>query len=188
MAKLNIKGSGHDLIGLDISTSITGWTVLDDQGKLKAMGHIDLRKLKGLWAKIDFVSESLNIIPIAHNIKHIFVEESLQMFRSGMSSANTLSMLAKFNGLVSYVMRNIVEVDPVYLSASTARKNCGMTIRRGPDQLPAKKQAFEWVTDTLKKEWPRTKKGNIQQYCYDESDSFVIATAGWLQLARDENQ
>jgi hypothetical protein len=171
------------LIGLDISTSITGWTVLSlDDGSVEDMGYIDLRKLKNLWLKTDKSILELSELTKKYNIQHIFVEESLQMFRSGMSSSKTLSTLAKFNGLLSYGVRNLAEQEPQYLSASSARKTCGIQVRRGPDQLPAKKQAFKWVTEKLKKDWPVTKKGNIQQYCYDQADSFVIATAGWLQL------
>jgi hypothetical protein len=157
------------LIGLDISTSIT-------------MGHIDLRKLKNLWNKTDTSILALKELSDRYSIQHIFVEESLQVFRSGMSSSKTLSTLSKFNGLLSYSIRNLTDKEPIFLSANSARKTCGIQIRRGPGQLPAKKQAFKWVTEKLQKDWPVTKKGNIQQYCYDQADSFVIATAGWLQL------
>jgi hypothetical protein len=171
------------LIGLDISTSITGWTILNlDDGSVEDMGHIDLRKLKNLWHKTDISILALKELSDRYSIQHIFVEESLQVFRSGMSSSKTLSTLSKFNGLLSYSIRNLTDKEPIFLSANSARKTCGIQIRRGPGQLPAKKQAFKWVTEKLQKDWPVTKKGNIQQYCYDQADSFVIATAGWLQL------
>ena len=39
----------------------------------------------------------------AHDIQKIFIEENLQAFRPGFSSAKTLLTLARFNGIVSYL-------------------------------------------------------------------------------------
>ena len=37
------------ILGLDISTSITGYTLLNEDGELLECGHIDLRKEKNFF-------------------------------------------------------------------------------------------------------------------------------------------
>ena len=37
------------ILGLDISTSITGYTLLENDGTLNKIGHIDLRKEKNFF-------------------------------------------------------------------------------------------------------------------------------------------
>ena len=84
------------ILGLDISTSITGATVLDKRGKVIYCECWDTRKLKNVFNKGDTVQSHLKEIKKKYQIEHIFVEQSLQMFRSGFSSAKTLTTLSKF--------------------------------------------------------------------------------------------
>ena len=170
------------ILGLDISTSITGWSIVDmHSGVLIDKGHVDLRKIKGIWLKVDAMKAGLKNIAQKYQIKHVYVEESLQRYRSGMSSASTISLLAKFNGLVSYLARELIGVDPVYIASTSARKLNGIKIVR-KDPRDAKTQTFEWVSKHLNAVWPMTRYGNVQQYCYDQADAFVVARAGWVQL------
>ena len=41
------------ILGLDISTSITGFAIVDKSGKLLYTGHIDTRKEKNIFDKVD---------------------------------------------------------------------------------------------------------------------------------------
>ena len=58
------------VLGLDISTSCTGWCVLSSAGEIQDIGYIDLSKDKGLFRKgchvekeIDRIFEKYNIDP-----------------------------------------------------------------------------------------------------------------------------
>ena len=111
-------------LGLDISTSITGATVLDDNGKILYCEAWDMRNKNHFpspFIKADFVKNSLLDLTIKFRIEHIFVEQSLQAFRPGFSSAKTLLTLARFNGIVSYICLDVLGIEPEYISASTAR-------------------------------------------------------------------
>ena len=44
------------ILGLDISTSITGYTILDYNGNILACDHIDMRKVKNFFDKIQMVN------------------------------------------------------------------------------------------------------------------------------------
>ena len=97
------------ILGLDISTSCTGWCILNDSGTLVAMGSIKLAGSKSVYDKTEMVKKSFSDIKEKHPISHIYVEENLQAYRPGFSSAKTILALAKFNGIVSYVANEIFD-------------------------------------------------------------------------------
>ena len=119
------------ILGLDISTSITGYTVLDYEGNILACNHIDLRKEKNFFKKIQIVNSRLEDIVETWEIEKVYIEQSLQSFRSGFSSAQTLSLLSKINGIVSWLCYNMFEGEPHYIAATSARKAVGIKVPRG---------------------------------------------------------
>ena len=76
-------------MGLDISTSITGITILDKTGKVVICNAWDLRKYKGFFLKVEKTKVFLEEIAQNQEIEKIFIEQSLQSFRTGFSSAQT---------------------------------------------------------------------------------------------------
>ena len=70
------------ILGLDISTSITGYTILGHDGAILACGHIDLRKERDFFKKIEIVNAVLQGISQTYEIEKVYVEQSLQSFRS----------------------------------------------------------------------------------------------------------
>ena len=119
------------ILGLDISTSITGYTILDHGGKILACDHIDLRKEKNFFKKIQIVRKRLEDLEGEYPIELVYIEQSLQSFRSGFSSAQTLSLLSKINGIISWLCYNMFYGEPKYLAATSARKLCGIKIPKG---------------------------------------------------------
>ena len=166
------------ILGLDISTSITGYTILDNDGNIVVCDHIDLRKEKNFFQKASQIEVTLNSIRSLYFIEHVYIEQSLQSFRSGFSSAQTLSLLSKINGIVSWICYNIFGTDPQYLAATSARKLCGIRVPRGQK---AKAVALQFVVDNVPSfEVQYTKHGNPRPGYADRSDSYIIAKAGWL--------
>ena len=168
------------LLGLDISTSITGATVLDDNGKVLYCEAWDTRNknhFSSPFSKATFVKERLLDLTIKFRIEYIFVEQSLQAFRPGFSSAKTLLTLAKFNGIVSYICLDVLGIEPEYIGASTARKSNGIKIPRGEK---AKQVVLQYILDNEPNfvvEY--TKQGNPKPGSYDRADSLIIARAGY---------
>lgn len=167
-------------LALDISTTCTGVTLLDEQGNIHLITHIEFSKIKSdfLWEKVDFFKVKIKDIVGELNVSYIFIEEALQLFNKGMSTANVITKLAQFNALISYSCREIFKIDPMYISANLARKTCGIpllkTKKAGKDQ---KKQTFEYMlkTDLKHMNFDKTKFDNYKSYVYDEVDSYVIA-------------
>ena len=167
------------ILGLDISTSITGITLLDDNGEVKVMNAIDTRKYKNFLQKAEAVKKVLTDLSNSYKVEEIFIEQSLQSFRSGFSSAQTLSTLSRFNGIVSWMCYSLWNLEPQYFAATSARKLCGIKIPKGEKAKPV---VLQYVLDnepTFVVEY--TKHGNPKPDSFDRADSWVIAKAGFFQ-------
>jgi len=161
------------ILGLDISTSITGATVIDDKGNVVLCEAWDTRKTKNFFDKASLIGARLISVRIQFPITHIVVEQSLQMFRAGFSSAKTLTLLSKFNGVVSWQCYNLWGLEPEYVSATTARKQAGIKVPRG---TKAKEVVLEHINKTIPDfEYELTKAGNPKAGTYDRADSIVLA-------------
>ena len=175
------------ILGLDISTSITGVTVIDTNNNILFCEHLDTRnknKFPSLLKKAHFIRENLSQIKSTYNIETIFIEESLQSFRSGFSSSKTLSTLSKINGIVSYLCYEVFDIEPEYVASTSARKLCGIKIPRGSK---AKQVVLKFLLDnepSFAVEY--TKHGNPKPGFYDRADSLIIARAG-LELCKQKN-
>tara|TARA_R110002110_G_scaffold220542_3_gene434444 strand:+ start:479 stop:1054 length:576 start_codon:yes stop_codon:yes gene_type:complete len=178
------------VLGIDISTSITGFAVVGD-GQLLHYSSVDLRKHKGVFAKALVIKEYIDDIfenyqldqepagvwgESTHPIQHIYIEQPLHMFMKGKSSAKTLSALMTFNGIVSWLVYDLFEIEPEYIAATSARKQCGIKVKRGEKakeivlkHLLEKEEAFNIEY---------TRHGNPTAESYDRADAIVIATAG----------
>ena len=183
------------VLGLDISTSCTGWCVVNLDGCLGSskvdLGYIPMSNIKGSYAKAQKVLEALYAIKEKYTVSHIFVEENLQSFRTGLSSAKTLATLARFNGIVSYLSQSVFEVEPVFLNVNNARKAVGLKlIRKSKGGAPTKLQVFDWVSAQIDYDWPEKilksgpRKGQtiLNPVCYDMADAFVIAKSGLMNI------
>ena len=74
------------ILGLDISTSIIGATVISQEGEILSTFAWDMRNKNHFpdnFTKYNHIQGELLDIEREYNIKHIFIEQSLQMFRSG---------------------------------------------------------------------------------------------------------
>ena len=94
----------------------------------------------------------------------------------GKSSAKTLSALMTFNGVVSWLIYELFEIEPQYIAATSARKNCGIKVKRGQK---AKKVVLEHLLETepaFHVEY--TTHGNPKPESYDRADAIVVAMAG----------
>ena len=166
------------ILGLDISTSITGVTIIDDDGNVILNEAWDTRKYKNFFKKACVIHGKLEDISYKYKLTHIYIEQSLQSFRSGFSSAKTLSTLSRFNGVVSWMCYSFFNIEPEYIAATSARKKCGIKIPKG---TKAKQEVIKFVLDNVPDvDIMYTKHGNPRPECFDKADSWVIANAGYL--------
>lgn len=189
------------ILGLDISTSITGVSVVAE-GELVYYGSIDLRKFKGTFPKALEMKEKLmdlyemyqcdneTKMRIAdgapYPVEHIFIEQPFTFFNSGGSSAKTMAILQKFNGIVSWIVYELFEIEPQFIGANEARKLCGIKVPRGQK---AKKVVLEHLLQTEKAfAIEYTSHGNPKPESYDRADAIVIARAGYEKLKQEPEE
>ena len=172
------------ILGLDISTSITGYTLLDGQ-RVVQCDMLDLRKKK----YVDFLDKSVGARELLKELKNkypiqqIYIEETLNVL-SGKSSAHVIMTLNRFNGIFSWLAYEHLGIKPQYISSRQARKSVGITIPKGAD-------AKTCVINFLLANEPQfkvqyTSHGNPVPGSSDRADSLVIAKAGAL-LCRKPN-
>ena len=189
------------ILGVDVSTSITGFAIVADN-VLVYYDSIDLRKYKNIFQKTVAIKEKILDIfemyqldnevppwPKPMNddlIEHIYIEQSLHMFMGGKSSAKTLSLLTRFNGIVSWLLFELFEIEPKFIGASSARKQVGIKVPRGQKANQVVLEKLLDTEPTFKIEY--TSKGNPKPESYDRADAIVIARAGYLLEQEQESE
>jgi hypothetical protein len=172
------------ILGLDVSTSVVGVTILNQNFDVILMTHVNLGKIKEFWAKVDHIHNEIEKLFSSYQITETYIEEPANRFSAGMSSSHTINTLIKFNALVSWKVRSVSK-EPHHVTAAEARKKCGMVLHRvSKVGVSHKQQVFDQITGkggllqnvTI----PRTKTGKVDQTFYDEIDSYVIARTGVL--------
>ena len=68
------------ILGLDISTSITGMTILDEQGEIIYNDAIDTKKYKSIFEKAHAVRQRLQELSDQFKIDSIFIEKVPPIF------------------------------------------------------------------------------------------------------------
>ncbi|KKX48356.1 hypothetical protein [Sphingobacterium sp. IITKGP-BTPF85] len=110
------------IIGLDISTSTVGITIMDITGKLVDMFYLKPPKTSvkngeiTIYDKVEYVEKVMK--ELNYNIKYIFIEEPL---KNG-NNVNTTVLLAKFNFMVAQKMRDLFKITPIHITVHDARK------------------------------------------------------------------
>jgi len=178
------------ILGIDISTSLTGFAIVGDE-QLLHYSAVDLRKHSGVFEKAQVLRRYLEDLFENYQcdneggwgdskfpIEQIYIEQPLHMFMRGKSSAKTLSTLMTFNGIISWIVYELFEIEPQYIAATSARKQCGIRVKRG-------EKAKQVVLKHLLEHEPAfhieyTKHGNPSAGSYDKADAVVVAKAGYL--------
>jgi len=178
------------ILGIDVSTSITGFAVIDSDGKIILSEACDLRKHKDFFSKCLIIREFILDICDKHcaiingeGIEHIYIEQPFTFFNSGGSSGKTMAALQRFNGVVSWMIYECFEIEPRYLGATQARKLVGIKVPRGEK---AKKVVMEYLLTTDSDfTIERTHRGNPKPQEFDRADALIIARAGLKDLATE---
>ena len=180
------------ILGLDVSTKTIGISLFNNKGQLLELTHISPKikpvpetKTEELIKKADLFAEFVSKYS-KMNIKHVLIEEPL--LRS--NNVNTVGTLLRFNGMVTKICYDILDVTPEYISTYEARKNAfpelmqpgasGKIVLFGayPKDIDKKRVIWDLVSKREPKiNWLLDKKGELKKENYDMSDSYVVALA-----------
>jgi hypothetical protein len=180
------------ILGLDVSTKTIGISLFNNKGQLLELTHISPKikpvpetKTEELIKKADLFAEFVSKYS-KMNIKHVLIEEPL--LRS--NNVNTVGTLLRFNGMVTKICYDILDITPEYISTYEARKNAfpelmqpgasGKIVLFGayPKDIDKKRVIWDLVSKREPKiNWLLDKKGELKKENYDMSDSYVVALA-----------
>ena len=138
------------ILGLDISTSKIGLSILDQKQNLL---FCDVLKLN--------------------------VEQPFIMFSGGKTTAMTMSKLQRFNGMVCFMIRKLFNFDAELIAANKARGAIGLKIKRGENtkkkviQWVKERYPKEFVFEL-------TRHGNPKPGTDDKADAVVVGLAGLM--------
>lgn len=174
------------VIGLDISTTCTGIAVVHrDTGELVFMHHENMsskKKFPDFWAKVNHMrSTFVGMHDPKWDVKGVAVEENMKRFTPGFSSADTILTLAKFNGILSYIMMLEYGVKPLNVNVRSARSKLGIKINTKDKSKTTKQKVLDQVVK-MHPEFPwvyREVKGvkSMTKINEDRCDAWVIAAA-----------
>jgi hypothetical protein len=181
------------ILGLDVSTAVTGVCVLSadpsqltPQERIKIIDKIEFKSSSSFWEKCDRARSHLLGLKDSFGEGtswSLALEEPLLGFQKGMSSATTITTLMRFNGILSFIGRDIFGADPQYISSASARKLCGIKMQRtSVAGMNGKEQVFKYMSenDLSHIEWPTKKGGKVVDWSRDATDAYVIARAAFL--------
>ncbi len=179
------KFKGTHILGLDISTSVVGIAILDEDKNLVTYNAVKFKANLDLEARADFLQKSIQMLDVAWRIKHVFVEQPFIAFSGGKTTAVTMSKLQRFNGMCCYGIYRIFGNSPTLIQANKARGLVGIKVPRGQKAKPV---VLEWVEENYKNNftYEMTKFGNPKPTTYDMADAIVIARAG-LELLNEDS-
>jgi hypothetical protein len=172
------------ILGIDISTSCTGFALVDKTGKLISSSYCNLSNLEDLFDKAVAVRAEIKKYSTSFDISRISIEENLSIFRRGLSSAHTISTLARFNGIVCYISYVEFGFKPTIISVSDSRKSVGIrTAKKGEDAkaivrewVLVQEPEYQWPTKTLRN-GPRKGEIVFEKGVEDSMDAYVMARA-----------
>jgi RNase H-fold protein (predicted Holliday junction resolvase) len=180
------------ILGLDVSTKTIGISLFNNKGQLLELTHISPKikpvpetKTEELIKKADLFAEFVSKYS-KMNIKHVLIEEPL--LRS--NNVNTVGTLLRFNGMVTKICYDILDVTPEYISTYEARKNAFPELMQPgasskivlfgahPKDIDKKRVIWDLVSKREPKiNWLLDKKGELKKENFDMSDSYVVALA-----------
>lgn len=175
------------ILGLDISSSVIGVTILSLKNEPIYFGYIDLRtttkkskeQFQDIFDKLRYCIKKFEGIKLDYpQISEIHIEEALSKFTPGKSSIQTMQTLFKMNYILSYELYKMFGIKPIYWHPSRVRSVNGLKIPRGSNTkelvLEHVKKLYSIFKESLPKKLPKS------HVWLDVADSMLIARAGYL--------
>lgn len=170
------------VLGVDCSTATVAFCFLDTNHEKLIQRENDFficqPKGKNFWEKLNELKIHIQNLKIQPD--KIFIEEPLCRFLPGSSSIQTIITLQRFNIACQMLMQAKWKIDPIEVSAATARKACKVRLvpkKKHPLQKDHKNQTFDHImlNDLKHLTWPLKKNGKVIDSALDSCDAYVVA-------------
>lgn len=163
------------ILGLDSSTSVTGWA-FSDNGVIVDAGFIDTKKFETTKEKTYHVINVLEKNKLMKSVDHINLEAALSGYAGGFTSQQTIITLARHNAVFAYIVEEHFKLKVNLLSVNTMRKQLfGKCRIKGIKSKDFVKMELEQLVPDIKRFVVLNKKGNWDEKNGDMYDGVVCA-------------
>ena len=163
------------ILGLDSSTSVTGWSFCKN-GIILDAGFIDHKKFETTKEKTFFVISELEKNLLIKDITVINLEAALSGFAGGFTSQQTIITLARHNAVFAYIIEEHFKIKVNLLSVNTMRKQLfGKCRIKGVKSKEFVKAELESLYPDITKFTILNKKGNWDERNGDMYDGIVAS-------------
>lgn len=161
------------ILGLDSSTSTTGWSFCEN-GKILSAGFVDTKKLETTKEKTFHVISCLEKIKDIKQFDQINLEAALSGFAGGFTSQQVIITLARHNAIFAYIIEEHFKKKVNLLSVNTMRKQLfGKCRIKGVKSKEFVKRELESLLPDVTKFITLNKKGNWDERNGDMYDAIV---------------
>jgi len=163
------------ILGLDSSTSVTGWSFCEN-GKILSAGFVDTKKLETTKEKTFHVISCLEKIKEINQFDQINLEAALSGFAGGFTSQQVIITLARHNAVFAYIIEDHFKKKVNLLSVNTIRKQLfGKCRIKGIKSKDFVRQELESLVPDVIKFTTQNKKGNWDERNGDMYDAVVAS-------------
>ena len=163
------------ILGLDSSTSTTGWSFCEN-GKILSAGFIDTKKLETTKEKTFHVISCLEKTNEIKRFDEINLEAALSGFAGGFTSQQVIITLARHNAVFAYIIEDYFKKKVNLLSVNTIRKQLfGKCRIKGIKSKDFVRQELESLVPDVIKFTTQNKKGNWDERNGDMYDAVVAS-------------
>ncbi len=163
------------ILGLDSSTSVTGWA-FSENGKILDAGFIDTKKYETTKEKTYSVIKFIESNKYNNQFEHINLEAALSGFAGGFTSQQTIITLTRHNAVFAYILEEHFKKKVNLLSVNTMRKQLfGKCRIKGMKSKDFVKHHLELLMPEVKNFTLLNKKNNWDERNGDMYDAIVCA-------------
>ena len=131
---MEYKINKNKILSFDVSSVSTGWALLVD-GKLQEFGIIKIDKGYSIQKKLYIFKNNVQTLLNVLNPTCIIVEDTY------LKNVKTLKVLMQFIGIVNVVTFEILNIELLFVSPNTVRKEY---------KLKTKEEAFDYIKNKYK--------------------------------------
>ena len=163
------------ILGLDSSTSVTGWA-FSENGKILDAGFIDTKKYETTKEKTYNVISLIESNKYGDKFEQINLEAALSGFAGGFTSQQTIITLTRHNAVFAYILEEHFKKKVNLLSVNTMRKQLfGKCRIKGIKSKDFVKAELESLCPDVVKFTVLNKKGNWDERNGDMYDAIVAS-------------
>ncbi len=166
------------VLGMDISSSTIGWSLLEVDGDkvfLSKYGHLKPPNSKSGSLTFRINSAYSKMKELFDEIKPdiVAIEAYANKFSAGRSSARTIMVLSVFNELSALACLRTLNIEPVKYSVITIRSKISKYYN---EDIKSKDDVFDYVSNYFKDfKVVKNRNGGVKKECYDEADATAVA-------------